>query len=348
MNNNFLKVQTWYRLNFRNLPWRISNDAYKIWLSEIILQQTRVDQGLPYYHKFLDNFPTIVDLANADEEKVLKLWQGLGYYSRARNLHTTAKMVRDQYNGVFPQTYSEILKLKGVGEYTAAAIASFAYDLPHAVVDGNVYRVLSRLYDIDTPIDSTEGKKIFRNLAQEVLSLENPALHNQAIMEFGALQCVPVNPNCDVCPVREFCMAYSNKTIANRPVKANKTKVQNRYFYYMVYATDDEMILKQRLNKDIWLKMYDFPLIETPEELKETDFEQALNTPLHAVVKITRKKHILSHQHIYATFLELNQLPKKTDWKPDWRKFSFNEVKELPLPRIIDKYLEEEFEFLEG
>lgn len=205
------KIINWYQQNKRDLPWRTTNDPYFIWLSEIILQQTRVDQGMSYYLKFTQTFPTISHLAKADNEKVMKLWQGLGYYSRARNLHTTSQIVHSDHKGQFPDSYESILELKGVGEYTAAAIASFAFNKPHAVVDGNVYRVLARVFGILTPIDSTQGKKEFRELAETLLNKKDPALHNQAIMEFGALQCKPVNPDCSSCPLQSMCYAFEKE-----------------------------------------------------------------------------------------------------------------------------------------
>ena len=228
------KIIFWYEHNKRDLPWRNTRDPYLIWLSEIILQQTRVDQGMSYYLKFVGEFPTVKQLAKADNEKVMKLWQGLGYYSRARNLHTTAKIILLEHKGVFPKEFETILALKGVGEYTAAAIASFAYNKPYAVVDGNVYRVLSRVFDISTPIDSTQGKKEFNHLAGELLDKNKPAIYNQAIMEFGAMQCKPINPYCAVCPLNTMCLAYSKKLVAELPVKSKKTKVRDRYFNYIV------------------------------------------------------------------------------------------------------------------
>ncbi len=222
------KIIAWYQQNKRELPWRNTKDPYLIWLSEIILQQTRVEQGMAYYLKFAKEFPSVKELAKAENEKVMKLWQGLGYYSRARNLHTTAKTITDNYKGKFPEQHEDILLLKGVGEYTAAAIVSFAFNKPHAVVDGNVYRLLSRVFGIETPIDTTLGKKEFNALANELLDKKNPALHNQAIMEFGAIQCKPVSPDCSVCPLNTMCFAYSKKSVSKLPVKAKKTKVRNR------------------------------------------------------------------------------------------------------------------------
>jgi A/G-specific adenine glycosylase len=228
------KLVSWYQVNKRDLPWRNTANAYYIWLSEIILQQTRVAQGMPYYLSFVKAYPKIEDLANAPEDEVLKMWQGLGYYSRARNLHFTAKDIAANYGGKFPNDYQKILKLKGVGTYTAAAITSFAFDLPYAVVDGNVVRALSRIFGINTPFDTTIGKKQFKELTQELLIKENPSVYNQAIMEFGAMQCKPKSPDCSVCPMRDFCEAYNNNTIAELPVKSKKIKVKNRFLHFLM------------------------------------------------------------------------------------------------------------------
>ncbi|MGQ0829470.1 MAG: A/G-specific adenine glycosylase, partial [Bacteroidota bacterium] len=266
------KIIVWYNKNKRDLPWRNTTDAYLIWLSEIILQQTRVDQGMNYYLKFAKEFPSVKHLAKANDEKVMKLWQGLGYYSRARNLHTTAKTITDKYQGKFPNKYADILSLKGVGEYTAAAIASFAFNKPHAVVDGNVYRVLARVFGIITPIDSTQGKKEFYQLANQLINKKEPAAHNQAIMELGAIQCKPVNPDCSVCVLNTMCFAYFKKRVTEFPVKSKTTKVRNRYFNYVVLHYKGTIAINKRGEKDIWTNLYDFPLIETAKEFKEEQF----------------------------------------------------------------------------
>ncbi len=261
----------WYRQNKRDLPWRNTKNPYKIWLSEIILQQTRVDQGMNYYLKFIRNYPTIFDLANANEQDILNDWQGLGYYSRARNLHFTAKYISTELNGIFPNQFTEIIKLKGIGEYTASAIASFSFDLPYAVLDGNVYRVLSRVFDISTPIDSTEGKKEFQNLANELIDRENPAEYNQSIMEFGAMLCTPANPNCETCPLSSKCLSFANNTIKDRPLKEKKTKVRNRYFNFAIFKDNDQILIEKRIAKDIWQHLYQFPLFETEKEMNSQE-----------------------------------------------------------------------------
>lgn len=330
----------WYRLNKRDLPWRDTKNPYLIWLSEIILQQTRVAQGMEYYKKFIKHYPTVVDLASASEMDVLNDWQGLGYYSRARNLHATAKIIAFEMNGVFPATFEEIKKLKGVGDYTAAAIASFAFDLPHSVVDGNVYRVLSRVFNIDLPIDSTQGKKYFADLAQELLSKEHPAIHNQSIMEMGAIQCLPVNPLCDTCPLISKCLAKSLKVIEERPIKEKKTKVRDRFFNFMICREGDQLVIEQRTEKDIWQNMYQFPLIETESKksLEEMNvfFEKEYKMKsIHYSEDVT---HILSHQKINAVFYYFNEIPK--DLLESQIKIEVKDIQEYPIPRLIDRYLE--------
>ncbi len=345
MVNFTLLIRQWFRQNKRLLPWRTTNNPYFIWLSEILLQQTRVEQGLPYYLDFTESYPTVSDLANASEQEVLRKWQGLGYYSRARNLHAAAKFIHVELNDEFPKTFKEIKKLKGVGDYTAAAISSFAFNLPHAVVDGNVFRVLSRYFNDETPIDSTQGKKVFSQYAQELIDLEEPAEHNQAIMELGALVCTPKNPNCDACPLQESCLAFKAKTINVLPAKSKKTKVKKRYFHYLVDASNNYVIEKRDF-KDIWQNMYQFPLYETDFEyprneilhnIKDSFNVEFLNQePLHEV------KHILSHQHIYTSFwlVSFHDLPENSI------QVKSEEIDDYPLPRVIDRFLEEKGSYL--
>ena len=335
------QITDWYRQNKRELPWRQTSNPYFIWLSEIILQQTRVAQGMDYYLKFIEHYPTVNELANANEQDVLNDWQGLGYYSRARNLHTTAKIIQSKFKGKFPDSYEDILSLKGVGTYTASAIASFAYNLPHAVVDGNVYRVLSRIFDIDLPIDSNEGQKTFNQIANELLDKENPSLHNQAIMEFGALQCTPSTPKCSDCPFQLECIALKNGTITERPIKKGKTKIRNRYFHYFNFNNGKETILQKRNEKDIWQHLFEFPKIEFDidqniEEIKNKIESLFLIKPSNYYVN---KKHILSHQHIYCTFWEFEQLPDQLD--ENWEIISLPNFTNYPIPRVIDRYLED-------
>jgi len=332
-------ITDWYRLNARDLPWRDTKNPYYIWLSEIILQQTRVDQGKAYYFKFFNKYPTVFDLANASEQEVLNLWQGLGYYSRARNLHAAAKMIVNDFKGVFPNTHIDLLKLKGVGEYSAAAIASFAYDLPFAVLDGNVFRVLSRVFDIDLPIDSNEGKKFFKKLSQELLAEDNAAQYNQAIMEFGAMQCVPVNPKCDSCVLIDKCLSFANKSVGNRPVKSKKVKVTDRFFHFLVFENVDYFYIEKRESKDIWQNMFQFPLIEAPN--KEMDISLILMERFKVSPnKIYQfKKHILSHQHIYPFFYMLNI--EDESFLSDFIKVAKRDFQDYPIPRVIDRFLEE-------
>ena len=326
-----LLIDKWYRQNSRALPWRETKNPYLIWLSEIIMQQTRIEQGTSYYLKFVAAYPTIFDLAHASEDHVLNNWQGLGYYSRARNLHQSAKYVVDQLNGVFPQTYSEILSLKGVGTYTAAAIASFAYNERKAVVDGNVYRFLSRVFDISTPIDSTQGKKEFQALADELIQDADPCIHNQAMMEMGSLICKP-KPYCENCPVRVHCLSYQNKTISERPIKSKKTAVSDRYFHYLIYDSAGKTYLEKRTEKDIWQNLYQFPLIELENATAKPIIDGELRFSSDWI------KHILSHQRIHAQFHHISGTPKELD--KGWMEIERAAIQEYPLPRIIDRYLE--------
>ncbi len=328
-----LLIRDWYRQNKRHLPWRSTQDPYKIWLSEIILQQTRVEQGRAYYEKFVKHYPTITDLANASEQDVLNDWQGLGYYSRARNLHFSAKMIANERQGIFPDTFKEILELKGVGNYTAAAIASFAFNEPKAVVDGNVYRFLSRAFNVATPIDSTAGQKEFQHLADALISEKHPADHNQAMMEIGALICTPTQPDCENCPVGEICEGRAKKTFLDLPVKSKKTKVRNRYFHYLIYLENGATLIEQRTKKDIWQQLYQFPVIET--ETPEIDPTMLPNK----IAESNTIVHKLSHQHIHAVFHILQTFPKKGASK--YLKIPTASIQDYPLPRIIDRYLEE-------
>ena len=312
MMNEFAdKLIDWYEENKRELPWRNTKDPYRIWISEVILQQTRVAQGYDYFVRFMERFPDVFSLAEADEDEVMKYWQGLGYYSRARNLHAAAKSMVPM--GGFPTTYQEVLALKGVGEYTAAAICSFAYDMPFAVVDGNVYRVLSRWLGIDTPIDSTQGKKQFAQAAQELMDENRPAIYNQAIMDFGALQCTPSSPNCLFCPLADGCWALAHGKTDDLPVKQHKTKVTVRYFNYIYVRTGNCTYIRKRTGNDIWKNLYEPLLIETGTDLSEDI--KALEEKLHEVLGETSwhslnmvkqgVKHVLSHRIIHTDFYEL-------------------------------------------
>ncbi len=334
---------TWYKTNKRNLPWRNQTDAYKIWLSEIILQQTQVVQGTSYYLRFIDKYPKITHLANANEDEVLKLWQGLGYYSRARNLHAAAKVVKDEYKGRFPSTYEEIKALKGVGDYTAAAISSFAYNLPYAVVDGNVYRLLSRLFGIKTAIDSGPGKKEFQALANELLDKKDPAQYNQAIMEFGSQYCKPVNPDCPNCIFNSKCIAFKTASVAQLPVKAKKTKVSNRFLNYIVLLDKNNNIyLNKRSANDIWKGLYEFYLVETDKEittaqlLKQLKLKNITGTKIELLHTSQSYKHVLSHQHLYAKFyvIKSNVAFAKTQTKTTLKNLT-----DFAFARLTEKFL---------
>jgi A/G-specific adenine glycosylase len=336
MTDFHLQIADWYRQMKRDLPWRATNDPYFIWLSEVILQQTRVDQGISYYYKFIETFPTVDQLAQAELQTVLNLWQGLGYYSRARNLHQTAKIISNEHRGIFPNSYAELIKLKGIGPYTAAAIASFAFNENVPVVDGNVYRVLSRHFDIDTPINSSAAIKLFKSLAEEVINPKDPALHNQAIMEFGALHCVPKNPKCTTCVLQVTCLSFANATVQDRPVKLKKQEVRNRFFHYLIFNKDGQTYIQQRKGRDIWEELYQFPMIETendlaPEELKTLYGSSILKTSAPII-------HLLSHQRITARFYHIET--KENMDRDDWTCISYQNLQDYPIPRLIDKYLE--------
>ena len=339
-------LNEWYLINKRTLPWRETKDPYKIWISEIILQQTRVNQGLDYYNRFIERFPDVKSLAEAGEDEVLKYWQGLGYYSRARNLHKAAKQIMNKYNGAFPTVYHEVLSLSGVGEYTAAAVCSLAYHQPYAVVDGNVYRVLSRLTGSSTPIDTSVGKKEFSALAKQLLNIAHPDTHNQAMMDFGALQCTPANPDCEICVLQDFCEAYKLNIVGQLPVKQGKTNVKNRYFNYFFIKNDDYTYLKKRTGKDIWQNLYEFPLIETDkemnfQELTETEsFRQLFGETELTVQKISHPvKHILSHRIINAVFYKIN-ISHENETIKDFEKLLLSELNQFPVSRLTELYLE--------
>lgn len=345
-------IISWYNKNKRDLPWRGIKDPYKIWLSEIILQQTRVEQGLPYYLKFISAFPTVFDLAKASEDKVLKLWQGLGYYSRARNMLKTAKIIVNEHKGIFPSSYQEIIKLKGIGAYTASAIASFAFNIPVAVVDGNVFRLLSRYFGIDSPIDSTIGKKEFQALALELLNKHKPDIFNQAIMEFGSKQCKPVKPDCENCPLLLNCVAYKLKIIENLPVKSKGLKVKKRYFNYLFvkYPSDAKgsykLLLHKRGGNDIWKGLYELPLIETDKQttikqlMKEKDWKRIIVDNSPKIISVTDNViHKLSHQTIFTTFYEIEL--KNVKMVPEgFISVNGKEYHKYGVPRLIENYLQ--------
>lgn len=338
------KLIAWYSGNKRNLPWRSTTNPYYIWLSEIILQQTQVAQGLPYYHAFITNYPTVFDIAKAEESQVLKLWQGLGYYSRARNLHASAKYIVSELNGVFPNTFTEILKLKGVGDYTASAIASISFNEPTAVVDGNVYRALSRIYGIYTPINTGKGFKEFKALAQELIDKKQPATFNQAVMEFGARLCRPKNPDCPNCPFNNTCIALEKNAIDVLPVKLKALKVKKKYFNFIVILSEDgKTIVEQREGSGIWQNLYQFPLIESKKSVEFSviadhlkDFiplkNKAFDLSLYNEKAIIHK---LSHQHLYTKFWIVSlksSLPEG---------ISVKKIHDFPVPILISNFIEQ-------
>ncbi|MCA0131486.1 A/G-specific adenine glycosylase [Winogradskyella alexanderae] len=338
------EITNWYSVNKRDLPWRNTKNPYNIWLSEIILQQTQVKQGLPYYERFVTKYPTVFDLAKASEEDVLKLWQGLGYYSRARNLHTTAKHIAYELDGVFPKNHKNILKLKGVGDYTASAIASIAFNESHAVVDGNVYRVLSRYFGIDTPINTSDGIKKFKALATDLINVNDPGNYNQAIMEFGARQCRPKNPDCNSCPLTNSCEAHRRNIVSELPVKLKKTKIKTRYINFLVcFDKKGRTLIEKRTKKGIWRNLYQFPMIESNESITAESFNKLVLK--HSFLKNLKfdyslynekdKIHKLSHQHLFTKFwiIELDELPKDS--------ISIKDLTDYPTPVLISNFIDE-------
>lgn len=346
----FFKTQLmeWSRLNPRPLPWKSEKDPYIIWLSEIILQQTRVEQGLAYFERFRKNYPTVCALAAAPEDEILKNWEGLGYYARARNMHATAHYICNELDGLFPTTYEGILALKGIGTYTAAAIASFAYNLPYAVLDGNVFRVLARFLGIEAAVDTTEGKKLFANLAQQLLDVEQAGAYNQALMDFGAIQCTPQLPQCSTCPMQQRCKALARNIVGLLPAKSKKIIKKERYFHYLVIRSGEQVLLQKRSAKDIWQNLYEFPLIEAPQVLEA---EQLMQTPIWKELShsnnctITRLskpfRQVLTHQVIYAIFYEV-ECPHPAAAEHDkYLSANFKNLSKFAFPKIIDWYLQD-------
>ncbi|PKP51902.1 MAG: A/G-specific adenine glycosylase [Bacteroidetes bacterium HGW-Bacteroidetes-1] len=341
----------WYNQNRRELPWRDTTDPYAIWLSEIILQQTRVVQGLSYFQRFIMKWPDVFRLSEASEQEVLRLWQGLGYYSRARNLLASARQVVNDFDGVFPNDYKQLLQLKGVGKYTAAAIVSIAFNKPHAVIDGNVIRVLSRIFGIHDPVDTTSGMNQIEELADTLLNIKNPGIHNQAMMEFGALQCIPVSPDCRNCVFNDQCHALKFNLVQVLPVKSKKVKISQRYFHYFICTEAKgkicSLVLNKRSDQDIWKGMYDFPMIESTKEIqfeelqKDTSFLNWASNPDYTLTAVSDLfTHQLTHQKIFARFYHLRF---NTDIilisKNDLSLVDNSKLDLFPLPRLIDRYL---------
>jgi A/G-specific adenine glycosylase len=338
-------ILQWYQFERRDFPWRSTKNAYKVWLSEIILQQTRTSQGLNYYLKFTNAFPTIRDLAEASENEVLKLWQGLGYYSRARNLHHSAKFIHQELKGVFPNSYKELLKLKGVGPYTAAAISSICFKEVQAAVDGNVYRVLSRVFDVETAINSSKGISQFQTLASQLVSQTDPGDYNQALMDLGATICTPKNPKCSLCPTESMCLARAKNIITERPVKIKGIKIKERHLNYFCLEHDGKFLMKKRTENDIWKNLYDFPLHES----NHTSLEDAI-TSLGELVKpfdenafnhiwTKHYTHKLSHQKL-SIFIHHVEIKTPVVGKK-WLSLNREEVMDLPVPKPIEKFFEE-------
>jgi A/G-specific adenine glycosylase len=345
-------ILEWYENNFRDLPWRKTHDPYLIWISEIILQQTRIGQGLGYYSRFTERFPSIADLAKADEEEVLKIWQGLGYYSRARNLHSAAKDIIENHEGIFPDSYEKLIKLKGIGEYTAAAIASIAYNHPCPVVDGNVLRFFSRYFGVHLPIDTLSGKKKIRKKMLVLIDRKQPGMFNQAIMEFGALQCKPVNPDCERCPFKKECLAFIEGKVALLPVKSKPKKQKARYFNYLVILRENEerkkfIYLRKREENDVWKNLYDFPMIERTEGIsgeKLFSSQEWQKIIMDGQFRLTfqsgQYKHILTHQVIFATFY-IVRLVVKRNFRLPFLMVPIGEIDKYPVPRLIEEFLDQ-------
>lgn len=336
----------WYAENQRPLPWRATTDPYRVWLSEVILQQTRVDQGMAYWQRFVQRYPTVAELAKASEDQVLRLWQGLGYYSRARNLRAAAQQVVRDHGGRFPADHSSLLKLKGVGDYTASAITSICFGLPEPVVDGNVYRVLSRVFGVGTPIDSTEGRKEFRALAARLIDPKHPGDHNQAVMELGATVCTPKNPQCGDCPVMRKCLALKTDRIGELPVKQGKAKTRIRHFNYLLIETKGGIYLRKRTAKDIWQGLWELPLIETETAVGPRTMERLVSemsgkkSAAIWSIRLSSEpvKHVLSHQVIHARFWEATPPPGFVAPK-EWKRVSLKKLDSHALPRLVEKAL---------
>lgn len=341
----------WYPRYKRDLPWRDTKNPYIIWLSEIILQQTRVAQGLPYFEKFLTHYPALEDFAAAPLDEILRHWQGLGYYSRARNMHHCAIQIQQDHRGEFPGTYAGLLRLKGIGTYTAAAIASFAFGEAVAVVDGNVFRVMSRFFGMEEDINSTVGKRKFQQLANDLVPKKHPGEYNQAVMEFGALQCVPINPDCGSCTLSAGCFAFKHGVVSGLPVKVNKTKIKQRNFVYLHIECGDYIVAKQRGEGDIWQGLYDFPLEEVSSDIAEGEFKPVKYQRLLKLGSLivgespAKYRHVLTHQRIFATFVKFmvpaGNLPALTDWVADsgFQLLTIDQLEKLGKPRLLLKYL---------
>jgi A/G-specific adenine glycosylase len=337
----------WYLQNKRELPWRNTISPYKIWLSEIILQQTRVDQGLNYYLRFIDRYPEIGHLAKSSLDDILKIWQGLGYYSRARNLHETAIKIVDEYDSRFPEDYSTLLKLKGIGPYTAAAISSIAFNKSLAVIDGNVFRFLARYYGLGLPVNSKNGKTAFSKLANSIIDHQNPGIHNQAVMEFGAMQCTPLNPDCTSCPLKDTCFACLKDMVKELPVKKIRVNVKERYFNYLVITNNEKVFLRKRTQNDIWKMLYDFPLIEVPCQMSEIEImntqpwkHMLCQTTRITIINVSKPyMHILTHQRIHARFFRIEVDKPMAPFLEECIPVNIKSLDRYAVPRLLEKYM---------
>lgn len=341
---NVLEILSWYKKNFRDLPWRTTNDPYKIWLSEVILQQTQVVQGMAYYQAFIARYPTVAELAAASEQDVLKLWQGLGYYSRARNLHKTARIITDQYHGRFPKDMTSVLALPGIGDYTAAAILSFAFGQKYPALDGNVFRVLSRLYDLEAPVNDARSRPVFMALLNDMIQEVNPADFNNAMMELGAVVCKPDKPLCTTCPVAVSCMARRSGSISERPVKTPKAARKKRFFHFLYFNYKGRFFIEKRGAGDIWQHLYQLPLIEAPALLTEPELQKAIagmlrNQPAYDLGRESEYKHLLTHQEISAKFTELFMHEKPMFISPDVIEIQASADLNYPVPVLVEKFL---------
>jgi len=341
----------WYDRNKRDLPWRETGDPYKIWISEVILQQTRVAQGIDYYLRFIQAFPDVASLARAETDEVMKLWQGLGYYTRARHLHEAARQITRQYRGKLPCSYDELITIRGIGEYSAAAIASMAFHEPVPLVDGNVFRVISRLFMIGFQQGTGAAKKAVRKIAWEIMNPEKPGLHNQAIMEFGAIQCTPKNPGCSVCIFRANCKAYRNGKVEEYPVTGKKGKLRDRFFNYLFIRTGENTVIRKRKGNDIWKGLYEFPLIETSTDIPKHNLPgsadwNALFAGVQPVVITVSDtdKHLLSHQRIHARFFIITLESLSPLLIEEYLSIPVRDLGKYPVPRLIERFLGEEDE----
>lgn len=344
MKFNYL-ILSWFDKNKRELPWRNTLNPFHIWLSEIILQQTRVEQGKNFYLNFITEFDTVKDLANADEQKVLKLWQGLGYYSRARNLHFTAQFVSNELNGVFPDSFKELKKLKGIGDYTAAAIASIVYKEPVPAVDGNMFRVFSRYFNVEDDISLAKTKKVFWDLGLEVIDEKRPGDFNQAVMDLGATICLPKAPKCEICPINESCEALRLNKVLDLPIKTKKTKITNRFLHFILVENEGKIGLVKREGNDVWRNLFTLPMIETTTDL--LDNELLIKENIHLDLGfISEEKHILSHQNLFIKYYrytadvsKIEQLRNVSDF--EW--INLNDIENCPLPKPIEKFINYHF-----